>query len=591
MRKLLAAIALLAGLVPAAAQVPNFPQTLPANSVVGRLGIGPGPSQAIPFAVLTGDLLNSLTPGAANALLWVDNNNVQHWSNIITGQNYLAAMTNAGEAFGYSFRNSTVTGNTIYGSIFPGVSTSDGIQGVLSIPATATVTQSAAIAAYLDNGVATSGGNRNGVLLFGAGRCTVDGSACWGINTLLQDASARIVGTGSGRILVSELDYNVMNPGTQVIGFSVGGNSLAQSSNAVAFIANSLGAGGPYKWQTGFYCIDGAVSNICLAAGPIDASGTSTKSTKIIQQYFNGAAVKKTVTIQSDTNRIAFTTDDAGMNLTVGTTGLNSGSLSLAGGITGVVSILPQSNAGVYNFNLPVVPGTAGQPLLSGGGGVTPMTFGTLGVPGGGTGIASGTSGGIPYFSSTTTIASSAALAVNGIVLGGGAGAAPSTGGGCSITPSSSSLACASSTSFSPGFVLQNNTNDASFVGHGLYKSRAGAIVQNGDGIGSYAFYGYDGAVMQTAAQIFAVVDGAPGAGSMPGRIVFNTTPSGSVTLAEVFRIDNSQHVQFAAPSIAANGAVATTMTSLGPTGSHTTIQEWLVVKNASGVIRWIPMY
>lgn len=37
---------------PAAAQVPNFPTTLPANSVVGRLGIGTGPAQAIPFANL-----------------------------------------------------------------------------------------------------------------------------------------------------------------------------------------------------------------------------------------------------------------------------------------------------------------------------------------------------------------------------------------------------------------------------------------------------------------------------------------------------------------------------------------------------------
>ncbi len=41
----------------------------------------------------------------------------------------------------------------------------------------------------------------------------------------------------------------------------------------------------------------------------------------------------------------------------------------------------------------------------------------------------------------------------------------------------------------------------------------------------------------------------------------------------------------------AANGSVATTMTSLGPTGSHTTVQEWLAVKNASGVVRYIPAY
>ena len=38
-----------------------------------------------------------------------------------------------------------------------------------------------------------------------------------------------------------------------------------------------------------------------------------------------------------------------------------------------------------------------------------------------------GTSGGVPYFSSTSTWASSAALAVNALMIGGGAGAAPST--------------------------------------------------------------------------------------------------------------------------------------------------------------------
>ena len=52
---------------------------------------------------------------------------------------------------------------------------------------------------------------------------------------------------------------------------------------------------------------------------------------------------------------------------------------------------------------------------------------GTLPVSNGGTGLTSGTSGGVPYFSSTSTMASSAALANHELVLGGGAGAAPST--------------------------------------------------------------------------------------------------------------------------------------------------------------------
>jgi len=54
----MASLILLLSATLAAAQVP-FPQTLPANTVYGRLGIGAGPGQAIPFSILT----NNLVPG------------------------------------------------------------------------------------------------------------------------------------------------------------------------------------------------------------------------------------------------------------------------------------------------------------------------------------------------------------------------------------------------------------------------------------------------------------------------------------------------------------------------------------------------
>lgn len=71
-----------------------------------------------------------------------------------------------------------------------------------------------------------------------------------------------------------------------------------------------------------------------------------------------------------------------------------------------------------------LAPGTVNFPLLSGGAGAD-LSYGALPVAGGGIGITSGTSGGIPYFSASGTIASSAALTANRLVLGGGAGAAP----------------------------------------------------------------------------------------------------------------------------------------------------------------------
>jgi hypothetical protein len=49
--------------------------------------------------------------------------------------------------------------------------------------------------------------------------------------------------------------------------------------------------------------------------------------------------------------------------------------------------------------------------------------------------------------------------------------------------------------------------------------------------------------------------------------------------------------VQFGSGAFSANAAVATTMTSLGPTGSHTTVQEWLQITDAAGTVRYIPAY
>jgi len=54
-------------------------------------------------------------------------------------------------------------------------------------------------------------------------------------------------------------------------------------------------------------------------------------------------------------------------------------------------------------------------------------TTGILPVANGGTGLASGTSGGVLAYTATGTLASSAALAASALVIGGGAGAAPST--------------------------------------------------------------------------------------------------------------------------------------------------------------------
>jgi len=46
-----------------------------------------------------------------------------------------------------------------------------------------------------------------------------------------------------------------------------------------------------------------------------------------------------------------------------------------------------------------------------------------------------------------------------------------------------------------------------------------------------------------------------------------------------------------AAGIFTANGTTGTTMTSLGPAGAHTTVQEWFTITDASGTVRYIPAY
>lgn len=88
----------------------------------------------------------------------------------------------------------------------------------------------------------------------------------------------------------------------------------------------------------------------------------------------------------------------------------------------------------------------------SGGGVSSPV-----GVSDGGTGLTSGTSGGVPYFSASGTMASSGALAANSLVKGGGAGAAPAT-----IT-----------------------TGTGVLTALGVNTGSAGAMVVNGDALGT----------------------------------------------------------------------------------------------------------
>jgi hypothetical protein len=104
---------------------------------------------------------------------------------------------------------------------------------------------------------------------------------------------------------------------------------------------------------------------------------------------------------------------------------------------------------------------------------------GTLPVANGGTGLTSGTSGGVPYYSATGTIASSAALTASALVLGGGAGVSPST----TTTGTGVVTAIGNAVNNTSGLVTQTATLTASAILIGGGASTGVASTPTGTGV------------------------------------------------------------------------------------------------------------
>jgi hypothetical protein len=104
---------------------------------------------------------------------------------------------------------------------------------------------------------------------------------------------------------------------------------------------------------------------------------------------------------------------------------------------------------------------------------------GTLGVANGGTGLTSGTSGGVLAFTASGTIASSGALAANALVIGGGAGAAPAT----TTTGTGVVTAVGNAVNTTGGLVTQSGTLAASAILLGGGASTAISSTTTGTGV------------------------------------------------------------------------------------------------------------
>jgi hypothetical protein len=96
---------------------------------------------------------------------------------------------------------------------------------------------------------------------------------------------------------------------------------------------------------------------------------------------------------------------------------------------------------------------------------------------------------------------------------------------------------------YESSILLTSNENNTNSIGLVLSKIRGTSIVQNNDPLGYIAFAGYDGSIDRAGAFIQANVDGAPGDGDMPTRLVFSTTADGASATTERMRISNGGNI------------------------------------------------
>jgi len=265
-------------------------------------------------------------------------------------------------------------------------------------------------------------------------------------------------------------------------------SSASAWASSAALAANAIVLGGgagaaPATTTTGTGVVTAIGNNINTTGGLVTQSGTLAASALLLGGG-SATAITSTTTGTGVVTALGVNTGSAGAFV------VNGGALGtpLSGtvtNLTGTASIningtvgATTPTTGVFTTVRAQAAATQDSVLLSGRAGgtssyavtLTPTTLTasrtvtfpdadinfTTGLPvaNGGTGLTSGTSGGVLYYSASGTLASSAALAASAIVLGGGAGAAPAT----TTTGTGVVTALGNNTNATGGFVTTNGT-------------------------------------------------------------------------------------------------------------------------------------
>jgi len=273
-------------------------------------------------------------------------------------------------------------------------------------------------------------------------------------------------------------------------------------------------------------------SGFSVAGSPVTSSGTLAVTTTLSGVLKGTGSGFTAATAGTDYQApiTLTTTGTSGAATLIGNT-LNIPQYSGGGGSGTVTSVAQTFTGGIVSV--------AGSPIT---------TSGTLAL------TVAGTSGGIPYFSSGTTWASSSALAANSLMIGGGAGLAPST-----ITTGT-------------GVVTALGVNTGS----------AGAFVVNGGALGTPQ----SGTVTNLTGTASININGTVGAttpttGAFTTLSASSTTTFSGLTASTALALDASKNVVSVTNTGSGNNVLATSPTLVTPNlGTPTT----LTLTNATGL-------
>ena len=262
-----------------------------------------------------------------------------------------------------------------------------------------------------NGGTATSDVPGIGELLIGDGTSYQVQNLTSGQNILITNGAGSITIALTGIVPIANGGTNATTtPTAGAVSYGTGTAYGFTAVGTVGQVLTSAGAGSP-GWATPTtgtvtsVDVSGGTTGFTTSGGPITSSGTITLGgTLVIANGGTNSTATPTAGAVSYGTGTAYDFTAAG---TVGQvlTSAGAGTPTWTTPTTGTVTSVAQTFTGGLIS-------VAGSPVT--GSGTLALTV-------------AGTSGGVPYFSSASTWASSAALAANALVIGGGAGVAPAT--------------------------------------------------------------------------------------------------------------------------------------------------------------------